>query len=273
MRKLVLAASILVALLAAGAARAGGAVEVSTNWSGYALVGSDPATPVAFSDVTGSWVEPKATCTSGRRDASAFWVGIGGYSDSASSLEQLGTAAECNGANAKATHYAWWEIVPAPAVKIPLKILAGDTVTAAVVVDGQKVTLFLKDATRKTRFSKTITTAQILDTSSAEWIAEAPSECSSGGRCNVVPLTNFGTVTFTKAATIANSHPGTLVDATVDATAPWLASGIELIPQTTSLFGKDDVLGSGVGAVPGAVSTDGRSFSVSWQRGLTPPTG
>ncbi len=272
MRRLAVGASVAAALIGAGAARAAGTAEVSTNWSGYALVADDPATPVAFSDVTGTWVEPKATCTSGRRDASAFWVGLGGYSDSASALEQLGTAAECTGSTAKATHYAWWELVPAPAVKIPLKINAGDTITAAVVVSGQKVTLFLKDVTRQTRFSRTVTTAQTLDVSSAEWIAEAPSECSSTGRCTVVPLTNFGKVTFTKAATIANGHPGTLLDATVDSTAPWLASSIELIPQDNSFFGSNDVLGPGVGAVPSVVTSDGRSFSVSWQRGLTPPT-
>jgi hypothetical protein len=262
-------AAVLAALAGAGAARAAGRVEVSSNWSGYAITAPD-VTPLAFSDVTGTWVEPKAKCTLGRRSASAFWVGLGGYSDSATSLEQLGTAADCTGSSTTAVHYAWWEIIPAAAVRIPLKIFAGDTITAAVVVDGQKVTLFLKDVTRKTRYTKIVNTTQTLDVSSAEWIAEAPSECT-GGRCKVVPLTNFGTVTFSKAAAVANGHAGTITDLP---TSTWGVSPIELIAPGTALGGGiDDVLGPGVGAVPGGVSADGRSFPVSWQRGLTPPTG
>src|SRR5215469_7974977 len=48
----------------------------STNWSGYAVTGSNGA----YSDVQGSWVEPSATC--GRRQTaySSFWVGLDGYS-------------------------------------------------------------------------------------------------------------------------------------------------------------------------------------------------
>ncbi|HEY6961594.1 MAG TPA: G1 family glutamic endopeptidase [Gaiellaceae bacterium] len=261
MRKLAVIGVVVAALVAAGSAAA---ADVSSNWGGYALVAADPsAAPLAFSDVTGTWVEPKATCTSGRRDASAFWVGLGGYADSSTALEQLGTSAECDGSSAKAVHYAWWELVPAPSVRIPLKIYAGDTVTAAVVVNGQRVTFFLKDVTHGTRFSKTVTAKQPLDVTSAEWIAEAPSECSPGGHCRVVPLTNFGTLTFSNAAAISNGHPGTLTDTT------WSASPIELITKTDGFFGSGDVLGPGVGAVPGDVSSDGRSFSVSWQRGLT----
>lgn len=37
------------------------------------------------------------------------------------------------------------------------------------------------------------------DTSTAEWIAEAPSTSTSSATDQVVPLADFGTVTFTKA--------------------------------------------------------------------------
>jgi hypothetical protein len=237
--------------------------EVSSNWSGYALVAPD-ANPLAFTDVTGTWIEPQARCTSGRRDASAFWVGLGGYSRDAAALEQIGTAAECSGFGTAPVHYAWWEVVPAASVRIPLRIGAGDTVTAAVLVQDQKITFSLRDVTRRTRFSKVIDTAQALDVTSAEWIAEAPSDCSSPGRCRTVPLTNFGTVTFTRAAAIGNGHPGTITDGT------WSASPIELVAGGgPGFFGPSDSLGPGVGAVPGDVSADGRSFSVSWARNLT----
>jgi len=241
---------------------------VSSNWSGYALI--PPSTdPIVFSDVTGTWVQPKATCTKGRRDAAAFWVGLGGYDESSTSLEQLGTAIECDGASKTPINYAWWELVPAAAVKIPFKIAAGDTITAAVLVKGQRITFSLRDVTRHTRFSKVLTPSQALDVSSAEWIAEAPSNCTSSGRCSVIPLNNFRTVTFSKAAAIGNDHPGTILDTT------WTPDPIELISDDSEsgLFSQGDILGPGVGAVPADVSADGRSFSVTWQRNLTPPTG
>jgi hypothetical protein len=250
------------------AARIAATPEVSSNWSGYALI--PPATdPLVFTDVTGTWVQPKARCTVGRRDAAAFWVGLGGYDETSSSLEQLGTAIECDGRSKTPVNYAWWELVPAAAVKIPFKIAPGDTVTAAVLVKGQTIVFSLRNITKGTRFSKVMTTAQTLDLGSAEWIAEAPSNCTSPGRCAVIPLTNFRTVTFAKAAAIGNDHPGTILDGI------WTADPIELIANDTAsgLFSQGDILGPGVGAVPADVTSDGRSFSVSWQRNLTPPTG
>ena len=251
------------------AARASGSVDpqVSSNWSGYAAVAPTDATTAAFSDVTATWVQPKVKCSAGRGDSAAFWVGLGGDLADSQSLEQLGTEADCNASGAAPTYGAWWEIVPAASVTIPLKIRAGDHVTAAVLVQGQTVTMSLKDTTRRTRFSKTITVPQQLDVSSAEWIAEAPSTCSSSGRCRALPLTQFGSVTFTNAAATANAHPGTISD------PAWAAAPIELIADGGGgrLFGRGDILGPGVGAVPGDLSADGRSFSVAWQQNVVPP--
>jgi Peptidase A4 family len=276
MVKALIALALLVAAGAAsGTAKAAGRVdfglrstvtpEISANWSGYALVptGTDPIT---FSDVTGTWVQPKAKCTSGRTDAAAFWVGLGGYGESSDALEQLGTAAQCDGNSTTATNYAWWEIVPAASVQIPMKVKPGDTITAAVLVQGQTISFSLRDVTRRERFSKVVTVTQDLDVSSAEWIAEAPSDCGAFGRCRVIPLTNFGTVTFSKAAAIGNSHPGTILDGT------WTASPIELLAndESTSLFGQPTDVFQGVGAVPTDVTADGRSFQVSWAKGLSP---
>jgi hypothetical protein len=240
--------------------------EVSSNWSGYAAISTDPATPAVFTDVTATWKVPKSTCTVNRVSSAAFWVGLGGYDPDSNSLEQLGTGADCDGSSKVPRYYAWWELVPAASIKIPLRINAGDTISAAVLVNGQKLTFSLKDLTRHTRFSNVMTPTQELDTASAEWIAEAPSDCSATGRCQPVPLTNFGTVTFSQIAAIGNAHPGTLTD------AAWAASAIELISGGRSgrLFGLGDPLGDGVGALPGDASSDGRTFSVSWQRNLTP---
>lgn len=263
MRIAALAALLLA--FSAGGARADATPEISSNWAGYAAIAADPAVPVAFTDVTATWRQPRGTCTVGRASSSAFWVGLGGYDPASTALEQIGTAVECDGQGRTPSHYAWWEVVPAASVQIPLRIAPGDTVTAAVLVDGQKVVLSLTNVTRKTRFSKVLTVTQPLDTSSAEWIAEAPSTCSSFTRCRVLPLTNFGTVTFSRIAAIGNGHPGTLTDAS------WRATPIELIAngRADALFG-GDVLGPGVGAVPGGSGANGRGFSVAWLQNLAP---
>jgi len=257
----------LAAIVGSTATAAGNVTpEVSSNWSGYAAISSDPAAAAQFTDVTATWRVPKSTCTVNRISSAAFWVGLGGYDPSSTALEQLGTGADCDGATKVPAYYAWWELVPAASVRIPLTVKAGDTISAAVLVNGQKVTFSLKNVTRHARFSKVLTTAQDLDTASAEWIAEAPSDCSASGRCRPVPLTNFGSVKFANIAAIGNAHPGTLTD------AAWTASAIELISSgsTARVFGLGDPLGDGVGAVPGDASADGRTFSVSWRQNLTP---
>ena len=262
---------IILALVAAGAfagvASAQGTPAVSSNWSGYVATPPD-GSAATFSDVTGTWIEPDVTCTPGRNDAVAFWVGLGGAGEASPALEQLGTGAQCDGGTSPAAHYAWWEIVPAASVRIPVQVKPGDKITAAVLVNGQRVTLSLKNLTTHKRFSKVITLTQTLDVTSAEWIAEAPSNCF-GTRCRTVPLTNFGAVTFTNAAAIANGHPGTILD------PAWLQTPVELIAGSDStgrFLENDDILGSGVGAVPGDVSTDGRSFAVVWHQDLQPPS-
>jgi Peptidase A4 family len=227
---------------------------VSSNWSGYAALAPE-GTPLTFTDATGGWVQPKARCVRGRSDAAAFWVGLGGFDEDSTALEQLGTTAQCN-TRGVASYFAWWELVPAPAVRVSMKVRPGDRLTAAVLVKGQIVTMSLKDVTRRTRFSKTLTVSGPLDLSSAEWIAEAPSICTDAGSCEVVPLTNFGSVKFSAAALTGNQLTGTITD------PAWLATPIQLIT---------DAAAGGPGAVPGALSTNGRSFTVAYRHQLSLP--
>lgn len=238
--------------------------EISQNWAGYAIKAPAGTAPFSFSDVTGTWVQPRARCVPGTSSSSAFWVGIGGYGSSAPSLQQLGTSADCNG-NGKPVYSAWWEIVPATSVPIKLKISAGDTITAAVLVNGQRVTMSLRNVTHGTRFSKTVTVTHPLDVGSAQWIAEAPSTCNSLGRCVVLDLTDFGSVRFTKAAAIGNGHAGTINDPL------WQTVPLQLDSTTPLVLGHRlgfTIVSSAFNATPAELTPDGRGFAVAAQPAL-----
>jgi Peptidase A4 family len=240
------------------AVSAGGATAVSTNWSGYAVAGTEgTGAPVSYRAVSGAWVQPAATCTAGKATYAAFWVGLGGFAPGSQALEQIGTSSDCSAAG-KAVYSVWYELVPAAAVPLKLKLAAGDSVSAVVVVSGRTVTLRLGNLTRGTVFTKRLTTSAP-DVSSAEWIAEAPSECTAGGRCRVLPLTNFGTVTFSRAAAATvGAHAGTISDPT------WAATAIELASDPSATATVDD---PGGGAVPSDLSPDGSGFTVTWRDG------
>jgi hypothetical protein len=236
----------LATALTAGSARA--ATEVSSNWSGFSVSGN------TFSAVSGSWVQPAATCTTGTTSA-AFWVGLGGNSDVSNALEQIGTSSDCSAAGT-ATYTAWYELVPAASVPIKLKIFPGNKIWASVKVNGTKVTVQVKNVTRKTSFTKVLTMTTP-DLASAEWIAETPSLCDSFGRCRTVALTDFGTVNFKQALATAGGHTGSISDPL------WTSTSIEL--QSLGEFGRfASAAGVAAQAVPTELSTDGSAFSVGY---------
>lgn len=226
---------------------------VSSNWSGYTLQDTS-GSGMQFTSVTGTWRVPVTTCDSGTASSAAFWVGLGGASETATGLEQTGTGVDCSKGTPR--YYAWYEMLPAASVQVPLTVKPGDEITTSVNVNGTTALVQIKNRTRKTSFTKALTVSAP-DLSSAEWIAEAPSACNAYGRCQVLPLANFGSVTFTRAATIATTHPGTISDSS------WGSTAITLVPENGSplLVGQGS---STAGATPGALSADGRSFGVSW---------
>lgn len=254
-----LAASIVAALAVGGGTAAAprftmndGQQGVSSNWSGYALEDTAGA-GLQFTSITGTWRQPKTTCDADTTASAAFWVGLGGDSDNSTGLEQTGTGADCS--NGTPRYYAWYEILPAGAIEVPLKVKPGDQITTSVNINGTTVLIQLKNRTRKTSFTKSLI-VDSPDLTSAEWIAEAPSSCDEINRCNVVPLANFGTVNFTRAAVIASAHPGTINDPT------WSNVAIKLVPDNAGQFSRFAT--STAGALPGALSSDGRSFPVTW---------
>jgi len=236
---------------------------VSTNWSGYAVSGT------IFNFVSGTWVQPTANCTStaAATSSSAFWVGLGGNSTTSNALEQTGTEVDCL-ANGTVRYSAWYELLPAGSVKVALKIHAGDRISASVKVKGTAVSVSLKNATTGKTFTKTLRMATP-DISSAEWIAEAPSTLTPGGTA-VLPLTDFGTVSFkTAAATSTPGHTGTISD------SAWTATKIQL--ESESSGGRPGepygpytaYVTSGTQATPTQLTAGGSAFAVTWSQAST----
>jgi hypothetical protein len=160
----------------------GDSTSTSTNWSGYAVLGT------SFTAAYASWVVPPATCSSGDQYA-AFWVGIDGYTST--TVEQTGTDSDCVGKNP--SYYAWYEFYPNPSFEISgLTITPGDHMTAEVTYSGTEFTVTIKDDTTGKAFRKSSTVSGA-QRSSAEWIAEAPCCTARGG---ILPLSDFGTVLF-----------------------------------------------------------------------------
>jgi hypothetical protein len=207
----------------------------STNWSGYADTGS------SFSNVSASWTEPGASCSSRTTSLAAFWVGIDGYSSN--SVEQDGTLIECY--QRHAYQFTWWEMYPTNNVQVVGQTAAaGDAITASVVRSGTSYKLTVTDATHTAdSFSTTQTcSASSCVDSSAEWIAEAPT-----GSSGVEPLSNFGTWTASKAAVTEGSTAGTI--------SPFTDDEITMIDSSGATK-----------ALPGALTGGGTGFPVTWER-------
>src|SRR5438046_1362703 len=197
--------------------------STSSNWAGVAATGG------GFTNVTSSWTQPTASCTSATT-YSSFWVGLDG--DGSNTVEQTGTSADCSGGVAK--YYAWYEMYPKFPVNLSLTVRAGDSLVGSVTTAGSgHFTLTIRDSSTGQSFTTTqhLSHAKL---ASAEAIAEAPS--GSGG---VLPLTNFGTAKF--SSTTVNGQPiGTFSPDKID-----MVSGSTVKAQTSALSG-------------------GTAFSVAW---------
>jgi hypothetical protein len=189
---LMVPAGLALALVAAPSALAD-SVQ-SSNWAGYAVHRGG----VRFKSVTATWRQPNATCTAGQATYSSVWVGLGGYNETSKALEQIGSEVDCN-ARGRTVSSVWYELVPAASKTIRIQVRPGDTLKATVTVVGHKVSLGLRDLTRRRSFAKVLH-ASTVDVSSAEWILETPSVCQGSFSCEVLPLANFGRATITGAS-------------------------------------------------------------------------
>jgi Peptidase A4 family len=240
----------------AGASAASADTAQSSNWAGYAVHHNG----VRFTSVTGSWTQPTATCTAGQATYSSAWVGIGGYELSSQALEQIGTESDCT-ASGHAVSSAWYELVPSASRTIAMTVHAGDRMRAGVTVRGGEVTVTLTDLTRHRSFTKRLHPAT-LDTSSAEWIVEAPAVCSSSSSCHTLPLADFGSAGFTAAAaTTTTGHRGSIDD------RRWTTTRINLAATGRAFV--SDPSSPPAAAVPSSLSARGSAFTVTYRGGAT----
>jgi hypothetical protein len=140
-----------------------------------------------------------------------------------------------------------------------MTVRPGDHVSASVDVRGTLVTLRLRDTSTGATFTKATRMASP-DTTSAEWILEAPASCTSDGRCRQLALGDFGTIAFANAtATTALGHTGTISDVGWRHRSISLTGGFDRGPRGG--FGRLDTGGT---ATSSALSPTGRSFTVDY---------
>jgi hypothetical protein len=161
----------------------------SSNWSGLGGTGQ------GIEGVEGHWTVPSVDASAAPGDSSS-WVGVDGLDTKDRDLIQTGTEQDTAGG-----YYAWWEILPDPAVRIvashgqPAPVRPGDEMTAIVNETARSGlwSIYLQDVTRNWYFD---TQSEYSGPGrSAEWIEEAPSV--TAGRAS---LPDFRTVTFSGTA-------------------------------------------------------------------------
>jgi hypothetical protein len=222
--------------------------ETSHNWSGYAT------TSGTFTGVTGTWTVPQPSSASSTSGATpgvgATWVGIGGVNSR--DLIQAGTQDITSGGQHE--FQAWIEMLPQASQQVPLAVAPGDSITVSIAESSAGSGSWQISMANNTSGKSFQTTAQYQSSeSSAEWIEEAP---AAGNGNTIVPLDNFGSVSFAGASAVENGQ-----------TLDMAQAGAQSI---TMLNSANQAL-----AVPSSIGSDGSSFTVTRTSApaTTTPTG
>ncbi|RSM41824.1 hypothetical protein DMA12_23005 [Amycolatopsis balhimycina DSM 5908] len=224
-RVLTAAAAAAAGLAVSGTAHA--AVQYGAHFHGHQFAGGNWGGYVSFGSfttATASWTEPSVTCNS-TDDLFAPWVGIDG--DGSSTVEQTGVETDCS--SGRAVYSAWYEMYPAAPVYYSVSVSAGDHITATVTRTATNTyRLDLSDTTKG--WSKSTTKSLTSKHASAEAIIESPTDSYpsiSGG-------VKFTGVKF-NGTNLASTSP----------------SGLDADDRGTNTW------------IPGAIGSDGQSFTIS----------
>jgi hypothetical protein len=176
-------------------------------------------------------VSAASRTTAGSADAA--WVGIGGVRSE--DLIQAGTEAEVS-ARGQVEYTAWIETLPSSSQTIDLTVHAGDVI--AVTITEQSADNWQITITNKTTGQSYQTTVHYQSShSSAEWIEEAPSTGSA--RSQVVPLDNFGSITFSNGSATEGGKQETIAETG--------ATPITMYGRTGNIATTSDLTSSGSG--------------------------
>lgn len=245
-----------VALAPGVAAAAAESSAVSANWAGYAVTGAVKA--ARFSRVAGTWVQPAGTCIKGQETYAVTWVGLGGFKQGSQALEQDGTAVDCE-SSGRAVYSAWFELVPAAPVTMRMKVHPGDRITASVAQKAGRTILQVRDQTTNA-VRTAVRRIPAPDLSSAEWIVEAPSLCFTSTHCSPLPLTNFGTVSFSGASVSSNAQSSrTAIDA-----RSLKVTRLELRDYSSGPGRRFTTSATPTSGIASPLSAAGNAFTVTW---------
>jgi hypothetical protein len=235
----------------------------TANWSGYAVASYQ--TGQSYTAATASWKVPSVSAPPGSSTGySASWVGVGGFCQNSTCLTvdqtliQIGTS---QNVTANGPQYgAWYETTDSGGpVAIPLTISPGDTIQASLSmsyvtvnsVPEQDWTLTMTDQSSTGSNTWTGSVYYTSSLASAEWIEEAPLSVN-GSQVSVLPLADFGTVTFDPGMVNAGANPR-------------LNAGTAIVMYDPTAMR----IGSQQTANPSAPDSDTDGFNVCWGAGKT----
>lgn len=167
--------------------------EYSSNWAGAVLIGSQ------YTSVSGEFTVPTpklpSGSSSGEQYCASAWVGIDGDTCSSAILQ---TGVDFCIQGGEVSYDSWYEWYPDYAHDFSgISISSGDviklTVTATSKTSGSAVIENVSSGRSVTHTFSGVDDGDLCETN-AEWIVE---DFESGGE--LVPFTNFGTVTFRNA--------------------------------------------------------------------------
>lgn len=168
--------------------------RLSGNWSGYVAARGQ------YTAVGGSWTVPALLATTTLMTDVA-WVGIGG--SKSKDLIQAGTHSAVQ--NGKTQYWAWYELLPAYQVVIPLKVTGGDKVEVSLTeVSDDLWYLSFVNETTGAQHSEALEYHS--KNNSAEWIEEMPVVYDRDGDRAYAPLSEFNTVTFSNAYAVIDGE-------------------------------------------------------------------
>jgi hypothetical protein len=191
-------------------------------------------------------------------DAS-FWVGLDGFSNGY--VEQTGTSADCVYGHVE--YYPWYEFYPAISYPLPSKdvIYPGDIMYAYVNYTSPNFGIWLQDKNKGHTWQFSLLgTNPGAPRDSAEWITEGAAGCitSDCSYFNFLALTDFFSVTFTRATATRGTSSFSVSNTSWDAYVYWIEVTTVFYPPPPPPF-----LGPYLRARPTA-TTDGGEFSVYW---------